>query len=706
MIIKKIGTGKLGADKVVKREDETAALDNLRQSLGANNTMSRGTVLQGRYEIEHVIGYGGMSTVYRARDMRFSDIVRTVAIKEMFDASSDPTARKDKISRFKSEANLLASLNHQSIPKIFDFFEDQDRSYLIMELIEGKNLETILEDTNAAIDERTVIEWGIEICDVLSYLHNRKPSPLIFRDMKPSNVMLNQEGRLILIDFGIVKVFQDEKKGTMIGTEGYSPPEQYRGQALPQGDIYALGATLHQLLTNSDPRMEVPFTFHERMPTAINNSLSKDTELVVMKALEFEKDKRWQSVDIMKTELIKVLNRLSGGASPTKGAAVDATRNLKIDPTMPPATPSSRAAGTNPTMRNEVPATSSMQRKTGAGGIGVEIIHSVSDNLPTLDLVWRFACEEEVRSTPTLYKTTLFVGSYDTNLYALDSKTGEFLWKAATEDGICTTPVILENPNQTLILVGSEDRRMYAYDVVKGNEVWQFPTSGKIRSSARIYQNFVFFGSDDRQLYALEAKSGKQAWKYRAFGEIRSTPVVHGGFVYFGSDDGHLYSLDISSGSLRWRYRAFESIVSTPIVEDNRIYFGSRDGYLYCVDITNGHRTWSFKAQKMINSSPALGNGKVYFGSVDGFLYCIDSKKGTLKWKFDTGSQITSSPKIYNGVVYFGCVDSNVYALDAEKGHAVAYFPTDAPIPGSPIVADNMVYIGSTDFNVYALSAL
>jgi outer membrane protein assembly factor BamB/tRNA A-37 threonylcarbamoyl transferase component Bud32 len=705
MIIKKIGTGKLGADKVAKREDETAALDSLRQSLGANNTMSRGTVLQGRYEIEHVIGYGGMSTVYRARDLRFSDIVRTVAIKEMFDASSDPTARKDKIKRFKEEANLLASLNHQSIPKIYDFFEDQDRSYLIMELIEGKNLETILEETNAPLDERTVVEWGIEICDVLSYLHNRKPNPLIFRDMKPSNVMLNQEGRLILIDFGIVKVFQDEKKGTMIGTEGYSPPEQYRGQALPQGDVYALGATLHQLLTNSDPRMEVPFTFHERQPTALNSKLSKDTQVVIMKALEFEKDKRWQSVDIMKTELIKVLNRLSGGAA-VSPAGVDATRNLKIDPNILPPAVTPRTAGTNPTIRNENTSTSAIQRKPGAGGVGVEIVHYMPENLPQMSLVWRFACEEEVRSTPTIYKTTLFVGSYDSNLYALDSKTGEFLWKAATEDGICTTPAILDNPNQSLVIVGSEDQRIYAYDVVKGNEVWQVRTSGKIRSSARIYQNFVFFGSDDRHVYALEAKSGKSAWKYRTFGEVRSTPVVHSGFAYVGSDDSNLYRLDISNGSLTWRFRAFESIMSTPIIEDNRLYIGSRDGYLYCVDIATSGKIWQYKTQKPVNSSPILANGKVYFGSADGILYCLDSKKGTLKWKFDTGSQIASSPRINNNVLYFGCVDSNIYALDAEKGHALAYFPTDGAVPGSPVIADNIVYIGSTDFNVYALSAL
>lgn len=705
MIIKKIGTGKLGADKPIKREDETSALDSLRNSLGTNNTLGRNSILQNRYEIEQVVGYGGMSTVYRARDMRFTDIVRTCAIKEMFDASSDPSSRKDKITRFKQEANLLASLNHQSIPKIYDFFEEQERSYLVMELIEGKNLETILEDTGAPLDERDVLEWAAELCDVLSYLHNKKPNPLVFRDMKPSNVMLNSDGRLILIDFGIAKVFQDEKKGTMIGTEGYSPPEQYRGQAVPAGDIYALGATLHQLLTNSDPRMEVPFTFHERLPSSINPKVSPEAEHIIMKALEFEIPKRWTSVEAMRVELLKALLRGSGSTPGVNNS--DATRNLRIDPfsAPPPIIDAVRKSGTNPTLgsRSVEPAAAPTPRRNLTGAVGENVIQ-LPDNLPQLQKIWHFACEEEVRSTPTVHKNMVFIGSYDSNIYALDTKTGEFIWKAATEDGICTTPCIYEAGPQTLLIVGSEDQRVYAFDVARGEKVWEFRTSGKVRSSARVYQNFVFFGSDDRHFYALEAKSGKQAWKYRTMGEIRSSPIVHNSTAYFGSEDSHLYAIDIGSGNLKWRFRALDSVVSTPVIEDNRIYVGSKDTKLYCVDINNGYRVWDYKTSKIITSSPFVTNGKIYFGSVDGNLYCVDTKKGLLKWKFSTESQITSSPRVVGGVVYFGCNDGNVYALDAERGQPRAFFSSEGPIPGSPIVADDTVFIGSTDYNLYALA--
>src|ERR1700694_1054444 len=149
MLLKKIGTsqiGKAGQVPALKREDETSSLETLRNSLGANNVLARGTILQERYEVEQVVGYGGMSTVYRGRDMRFTKVVRTVAIKEMFDVSTDPTTRQDKFKLFEREASMLATLSHASIPKIFDFFAQFDRYYLVMEYIDGHNLERLLDE--------------------------------------------------------------------------------------------------------------------------------------------------------------------------------------------------------------------------------------------------------------------------------------------------------------------------------------------------------------------------------------------------------------------------------------------------------------------------------------------------------------------------------------------------------------------------------
>ncbi len=231
---------------------------------GQEAQLQPGSMLANRYLIQEVIGIGGMGSVYRARDLHFPNVVKLVAVKEMINQARDSQIRQTIVQNFEREANILATLNHPSIPRIFDYFTHDERSYLVLEYINGKDLEEILSESPGPLPEDRVVAWAIELCDVLAYLHNHKPEPIIFRDMKPSNVMVNQDGHIVLIDFGIAKMFRAGQKGTMIGTEGYSPPEQYRGEATPLADIYALGATLHHLLTKRDPRIETPFTFNER----------------------------------------------------------------------------------------------------------------------------------------------------------------------------------------------------------------------------------------------------------------------------------------------------------------------------------------------------------------------------------------------------------------------------------------------------------
>jgi eukaryotic-like serine/threonine-protein kinase len=173
----------------------------------------------------------------------------------------------------------------------------------VLEFIHGKDMEAIINDTKNFLPEEQVLTWAIELCDVLDYLHKHKPDPIIFRDMKPSNVMINNNGDVMLVDFGIAKTFQTGIKGTMIGTEGYSPPEQYRGEATPAADIYALGATIHHALTRRDPRLEPPFSFAERPLRRINPAVSHEMEAVVNMALEYNPESRFRTAADMKQAL-------------------------------------------------------------------------------------------------------------------------------------------------------------------------------------------------------------------------------------------------------------------------------------------------------------------------------------------------------------------------------------------------------------------
>ena len=241
------------------------------------------------YYITRVIKEGGQGAVYET----IGDDGKVYAVKEMLDRFTDPKEEAEAIERFEEEAQLLKRLSHPRIPRIYASFKDEQRQYLAMDFVRGKDMEDVIRE-RGALPEAEVLAWADQLCDVLNYLHNHKPEPIIFRDMKPSNVMVEPDGGLKLIDFGIAKVFQRAQRGTQIGTPGYAPPEQYQGMATPVSDIYALAATLHHMLTGRDPRDEPPFSYPPVY--GLNPKISKRTSDAIQKALQMKPEDRFQSV--------------------------------------------------------------------------------------------------------------------------------------------------------------------------------------------------------------------------------------------------------------------------------------------------------------------------------------------------------------------------------------------------------------------------
>lgn len=266
-----------------------------------SSALTTHTVLAQRYQVLREIGQGGMGTVYLAADQRLID--KQWALKELDpSALTNPHERQERIAAFQHEANLLASLTHPYLTKVIDCFSSGDRHYLVMDFVEGSSLRQLLDARATPFSERQVLEWADQLCDVLSYLHTQSP-PVIFRDLKPDNILVDQQGFIKLIDFGIARFFKpDRTKDTAtFGTVGYAPPEQYgRGQTEARSDIYSLGATLHHLLTLRDPA-DAPFSF---LPIrAIQPSLSPQLEQAVQRAVEQSIDARWPSANAMKAAL-------------------------------------------------------------------------------------------------------------------------------------------------------------------------------------------------------------------------------------------------------------------------------------------------------------------------------------------------------------------------------------------------------------------
>ena len=596
-----------------------------------------------------MVGVGGMGAVYRARDLHFPNVVKRVAVKEMISQVRDPAMRETLVRNFEREANILATLEHPSIPRIYDYFTQNDRSYLIIEFIEGKDLEALLSETQGYVPEAQVIQWAVELCDVLGFLHDHKPEPIVFRDMKPSNIMINSYGHVVLIDFGIAKTFQVGQKGTMIGTEGYSPPEQYKGEAGPLSDIYALGATLHHLLTRRDPRLEAPFSFNERPIRQLNPNVSIELEAVINTAIQYNSANRFASALAMKEALLNIIKPVGTSSSTSK------------------------------------PAETTTEEDTTASETG--------------KLVWKFECEDEVRGTPICQNGILLVGSYDHNLYALDAETGEFIWKYATDGGIVSRPGIHEGS----IYFGSEDRRLHAIIQRSGKLSWTYYTDGPIRSSPLIAENHIFIGSDDGFMHAVNSLTGRSSWKADVGSPVRSTPIMFHDYLFFGTEAGDFYCLDLR-GQVKWRFKAKRAITGSAILSQDILFLGSVDATLYALDVKSGFVIWRFRLGKASISTPCLVENFLFTGSIDNTIYCIDKTSAKEIWRYSTEHQVTGSPIIQKDSLYCGSVDKNLYCLEYRTGRLRWKFKTEGPITGSPTAIEDKIFFGSTDHQIYALA--
>ncbi len=257
--------------------------------------LSKGTLLQNRYTIKRYIGKGAMGTVYLVSDARLPD---DRVIKEMNPTFLEASEREQFMELFKQEAHMLSRLHHENLPKVIDYFCEGERYYLVMDYVDGRNLKEYRE-SNTVIDKEQITKIISQICNVLDYLHSQKP-PIIFRDLKPSNIMITDNSAIKLIDFGIARIFKESQKSdtVIVGTPGFAPPEQYgKRQTDERSDIYSLGATLYYLLTG-----EIPDLPDQKGRNEVAHHVNVPSHLkpVILKCLNAEPSERYGNISEFK----------------------------------------------------------------------------------------------------------------------------------------------------------------------------------------------------------------------------------------------------------------------------------------------------------------------------------------------------------------------------------------------------------------------
>jgi eukaryotic-like serine/threonine-protein kinase len=307
-------------------------------------------------------------------------------------------------------------------------------------------------------------------------------------------------------------------------------------------------------------------------------------------------------------------------------------------------------------------------------------------------------------------------------------------WQFRTNGQILSSPAVTSDT----VYIGSSDHFLYALDRNTGVEKWKFKTDGRITSSPAVAGGAVYFTSYDGNAYGVDASTGSQKWKFALPGERRfaathlhgsapngetmpdpfdfylSSPVVVNGVVYLGSGDTNVYALEAATGQLKWKFKTGDVVHASPAVSDGKLFVGSWDSFFYALDAATGKEIWRFKTgedheihnQVGIQSSAAIADGIVYFGCRDSNFYAVDTATGKERWRFNNkGSWVIGSPAVAGGKVYFGTSDTALfYALDAKSGAKIFSLGFHGwPLFSSPAIAGDDAYLGSHEGKIFAI---
>jgi len=299
-------------------------------------------------------------------------------------------------------------------------------------------------------------------------------------------------------------------------------------------------------------------------------------------------------------------------------------------------------------------------------------------------------------------------------------------WQFHTKGQVVSSPAIAGDS----LYFGSSDHWLYALDLATGAQKWKFKTEGRVASSPAVSAGIVYFGSYDGNFYAVDGASGQLKWKFQTGGERRfaakhlhgaepasetmpdpfdfylSSPVVWNGRVYFGSGDTNIYALDAATGDLKWKFKTGDVVHASPAISGGTLFVGSWDSYFYALDVGSGREIWRFKTgedpvihnQVGIQSSAAVADGVVYFGCRDSKFYAVDAVTGKEQWSYSNkGSWVISSPAVLHGKVYFATADTGLlHAFETKSGAPL--FSLDFKhwvMFSSPAIAGDTLYIGS-----------
>lgn len=567
-----------------------------------------GYVLRQRYRVLSRIGEGGFGAVYKAEDTSLGN--RRVAIKEMSQRGLQSQELQEATEAFHREALLLAGLAHPSLPRIYEHFRENGNWYLVMDFIEGETLEDYLENHDGHVSVMEALQLGIKLCRVLEYLHGRQP-PIIFRDLKPANIMLEQSGQVYLVDFGIARHFKPGQTHDTIafGSPGYAAPEQYgKAQTTPRSDIYSLGALLHQLLSGQDPS-DAPFRF-----APLTVPAPAGTWELIQRMTDLDESRRPETMVVVRQELERLADTWANRQHTTSLS----TNSLGQPPGAYPAAASARFSPPIQPLAAQTPPAYPPLYSTGAGAQSGSKKKSRWRYLWVIIpcLFWFWSAFGHSSSSSYTTGTGSYVPTAGPVAAAVWSPNGVYLAEAVGQ-GIevrdVSTSVVIETYQKsgggTDWLAWSPDSTRIASANDDGiAQVWSVPTGDTIAT---------FHGQQ------------------RRVSELSWSP--DGTRVVSSSDDDTVQVWDASTGDVLLTYREHTDMVWTVAwsPDGKRIASGSADRTVRVWDATTGETQFIYHGQNG-------GIGHLSW-SPDGADIASASEDGTVQvWNATTGTTLAT----------------------------------------------------------------
>ncbi|MFP4498574.1 MAG: protein kinase domain-containing protein [Vulcanimicrobiota bacterium] len=661
--------------------------------------LREGILLNDRFQVGELINQGGMGFIYLGKDIISN---RKVAIKEMIDHFTSREEQSIAIDRFRREAEILCKLDHTAIPRFFEYFLENNRYYLIMEYVQGKDLEKVINEAtkkDRLIPLKTAVGWAVEICDVLNYLHTFNP-PIIYRDLKPSNIIITPREQIRLVDFGIAKIFISKVRGTMIGTQGYAPPEQYRGNAEPRSDIYSLGATLHHILSGKDPQGEAPFHFENLKK--YNKKIPDALVSIVEKALRLVPSERFSTALEFKTALKEMIKN--------EDRFLDINQEIKC-------------------IQDEI----AELRAAKSNIIQTNVVDSVI-NIRTE------ATRKKINDKKTGVTWNQYRGnSQHTGFFpmALNLK-GKLRWELRIQEKIISD-LVVDSFNNVYFL--TESSRVLSVDK-EGRIRWQSTSKGDCSASPLMdTRDRLYFGCQDGVFYALDIE-GLERWRFKTGEPINFTPILTKSSIYISNSEGEVFGLDLEGHKL-WQYTLGEQLNVAPSLDiDEKIYLATREKTVFVltsngkyekrVDIpvipayscliynnniivadkagrvhaikTSGENNWLYNVRSNIKAMPTLcRDGTILVATANNFVVAIDGQ-GKGKWKVSTQEPLTAPPVAFDDGSVFCVTNSGLTYYINAQGRIKWWFNIKDRFKISPAVSRNgLVFLASESGILYAI---